>query len=226
MKIPTSQKSKTAAKAKNRPTKPFFLGICGPSGSGKTTFADQLTKNLDSKHYAVLEQDNYYKDLSHLPASKRALHNFDHPHSLDLETYLQNIKDLASGKVIKMPQYDFSTHSRTSKTVKVEPRPLIICLGILLLADERVCEQLDLKIYLDTDVDLCLERRVRRDIRERGRTVESVLGQYRATVKPMFDAFVAPSKKKADILVPFNSSNLQAENLVRSFIEGVVQSSS
>ncbi len=183
--------------------KPVIIGIAGGSASGKSTLTKQIVSALGEEHISYISHDSYYKDLSHLSLQERALTNFDHPDSLDTYLLKQHIVALKNGEEVDTPVYDFTTHSRISdKTIKIEPRRIVIVDGILLFSDPELCDVLDMKIYVDTDDDIRLIRRIKRDTVERGRSVESIIEQYQNYVRPMHEMFVEPSKRKADIIVP------------------------
>jgi uridine kinase len=178
------------------------MGIAGGSGSGKTTIADAVIDAIGDDHISHLQHDAYYRELDHLDAEARRKVNFDHPDSLETELFVDHIQRLRRGEPVDRPVYDFSTHSRTSDVVRVEPRHVLIVEGILVLSEPPIRELMDLKIYIDTPSDLRVIRRLRRDILERGRGVQSVIDQYLTTVRPMHEQFVEPSKRFADIIVP------------------------
>ncbi len=186
----------------------MVIGIAGGSGSGKSTIADRVLNAIGVDRVLRIEHDAYYRDRPELSAEQRAKINYDHPNSLETELLVLHIEALLAGRKIEQPLYDFSVHARRPETVVVEPRRVIILEGILVLAEEPLRELMDLKIYVDTDADLRLARRMDRDIRDRHRTPESVLDQYLASVRPMHLQFVEPSKRYADIIIPegYNSS--------------------
>ena len=181
---------------------PLIIGIAGGSGSGKTTIAHALLSELDPERATLIQHDAYYRDLSDLPFEARLKVNFDHPDSLETELLAAHLSDLLAGRAIAQPVYDFSQHVRTAETVTVAPCAVVIIEGILVLAEPALREMMDLKIYVDTDADLRLMRRLERDVAERGRTVESVLAQYMTTVRPMHLRFVEGSKRYADLIIP------------------------
>ena len=180
----------------------LVIGLAGGTGSGKTTVAEAIVSALDGEPVAFLEHDAYYKDLRPLPFEERAAQNFDHPDAFETELMVQHLSRLRAGKGIDKPIYDYSMHLRTDQSVRVEPAPVIVVEGILVLAEPVLRDLMDLKIFVDTDADLRFVRRMQRDIKERGRTPESVIDQYLATVRPMHIQFVEPSKRHADMIIP------------------------
>ena len=179
---------------------PVLVGIAGGTGSGKTTLAKKLSLHFDTEA-VLISQDCYYKDLSHLPVEERSLVNFDHPDSLDFELMLDHLQELKRGNPIVIPSYDFSSHTRVDQNEIVNPAPLILVEGILLLAVPEVKDVFDLRIFIDTDDDIRILRRLERDLLERDRDFNSVKTQYLSTVKPMHNQFVEPSKNQADVVV-------------------------
>lgn len=194
--------------------RPMIIGIAGGTGSGKTTVAQRVFECIDKEHVAVIEHDAYYKDQSHMQFEDRLKTNYDHPFAFDTELLLTHLKDLRDGKAIEKPVYSFVTHTRQPETKTVEPRKIIILEGILILEDERIRDLLDIKVYVDTDADVRIIRRMMRDIKERGRTIDSVVEQYLTMVRPMHLQFVEPSKKYADIIVPEGGENLVAIDIL------------
>ncbi|GIU81203.1 MAG: uridine kinase [Acidobacteria bacterium] len=180
----------------------MIIGICGGTGSGKTTIARKIIETVGRDKVALIAQDSYYRNLADMPLDERHHVNFDHPDSIDSELLANHIKKLRMGKPIEMPIYDFKTHTRSDKTERIEPKPVIIVEGILIFAEPKILKLLDVKIYVDTPDDIRFIRRLQRDIKERGRTVESVIEQYFASVRPMHFEFVEPSKRHADIIIP------------------------
>ncbi|MGA7194312.1 MAG: uridine kinase [Anaerolineales bacterium] len=201
----------------------LVIGLAGGSGSGKTTVAQQILNRVGADQIAFIQHDSYYKDLSGLPPTQHANINFDHPNSLDTNLLIQHIVSLRNGKPIEIPIYDFSTDSRTSRTFKVEPRRVVLVEGILIFADAELRELFDIKIFVDTDSDIRFIRRLERDITERGRTTESVIKQYQATVRPMHLEFVEPSKRYADIIIPQGGFNIAAMDMVVARIEALLK---
>lgn len=178
-----------------------LVGIAGASGSGKSTLARKLEQQLRSHRVIHLLSDNYYRDTSHLTLEQRNRRNYDHPDSIDIELLIDHLKELHKGNSIDQPVYDFSTHNRTSETVAIGPASIVLLDGILIFAVPQLREILDIKLYVETPLDICFIRRLQRDVRERGRSVESVVNQYLETVRPMFLEFVNPSKKFADMVI-------------------------
>jgi len=197
----------------NRPT-PIVIGIAGGTGSGKTTVANVILGRVGAHRIAYLPHDAYYKDLMDLPIAQRDQINFDHPNSLDTPLLIQHIIDLRNWQPIDLPVYDFRTHTRTTRTIKVQPQPLIIVEGILIFAEPELRQLFDMKIFVDTDPDIRFIRRLQRDISERGRTTESVIQQYQSTVRPMHLEFVEPSKRYADVIIPEGGLNTVAMDMV------------
>lgn len=193
----------------------IFLGIAGGSGSGKTTVAQKICSSL-GESIILIEQDNYYRDLSHLSFEERTLVNFDHPNSIDFVLMREHLLALKEGTAIEKPIYNFQSHSREKSASKVEPARVIIVEGILLFAIPEVRELLDIKVFVDTEDDIRLLRRIERDMAERGRDFESIKLQYLTTVKPMHLEFVEPSKRYADIIIPRGGENRTAVNLIIS----------
>ena len=191
----------------------FVLGICGGSGAGKTTLTRRLLERLDERDVSVLAFDAYYRDLSHLPFDERRRGNFDHPDSLDSDLFLQHLDALKHGIDVDVPVYDFSTHTLTGRFERVEAAPLLLVEGILLLAFEGVLERLDYSIFMDVPEDVRLRRRVHRDVTERGRPEDHVRRQFAATVVPMHDAFVQPSRHRADRIVAGTGADELADEL-------------
>lgn len=182
--------------------RPLVIGIAGGSGSGKTTIAHAIVEPLSADDVSFLEHDAYYRDQRDVPFEERVRTNYDHPDSLETDLLVRHIGDLRAGHPIEKPVYDFAGHTRTDATVEVKPTRVVVVEGILILVEPALREVMDLRIYVDTDADLRLMRRLQRDIEERGRTVESVMRQYLATVRPMHLQFVEPSKRYADIIIP------------------------
>lgn len=198
--------------------KSIVIGIAGGTGSGKSTFSHELVSRLPTDRIAYISHDSYYLDLGHLPFEERVKLNFDHPDSLDNELFVSHLKKLRDGEPVNIPVYDFKTFTRTHQVEQVAPQPVILVEGILIFAIQEVRDQLDFKIFVDTDVDIRFMRRLKRDLEERGRTIESVYEQYLREVKPMHDAFVEPSKRYADIVIPHGGKNVAALDMVAAKI--------
>lgn len=196
---------------------PFIIGICGGTGSGKTTLARNIALAVGGDAL-LLSMDSYYKTFPDLTYEERTLLNYDHPDIMDTDLLLAHLRALKAGGRADVPVYDFSVHLRRDEVTHAESRPVIILEGILLFCDPRIVEQLDMKIYVDTDADTRLIRRLRRDMTERARSMKSVLSQYENTVKPMHDLFVEPSKREADIIVPGGKDNTIAFDMILSAV--------
>jgi uridine kinase len=205
----------------------LVIGIAGGTGSGKTTVAHRILKRIGTKHVALISQDSYYKHQPHLTKEERAAVNYDHPNSFDNELLIEHLQKLRVGGEVRVPVYSFSEHLRTVETVTLEPKPVIVLEGILVLADEQLRREMDIKVFVDTDADVRVLRRIARDLKERGRTFDSVFAQYLDTVKPMHEAFIEPSKRYADLIVPEGGENEIAVSLLASRIEqAIIQKSS
>ena len=202
--------------------KPLVIGLAGGTGSGKTSVANKILERLDREHIVVLQHDSYYKDLeSHSGLTPEKI-NFDHPDSLETDLLIQHLRNLCEGKTIYQPIYNFATHRRMVETKQIAPKDIIIVDGILIFGEKRLRELMDIKIFVDTDADERLIRRVRRDILERGRSIEMVMNQYLTTVKPMHLEFVEPSKHWADIIIPRGADNLVAIDMVVTKIKSMI----
>lgn len=180
----------------------MIIGICGGTGSGKTTIARRIIESVGREKVILIEQDSYYRNLADMPLDERHQANFDHPDSIDSEMLMNHLKRLKSGDSIEMPVYDFKSHTRSDRSEHLEPKPVVIVEGILIFSEPRILSLLDVRVFVDTPDDIRFIRRLQRDIRERGRTTESVIAQYYATVRPMHFEFVEPSKRNADIIIP------------------------
>ncbi len=204
-------------------TPPLVIGIAGGTGSGKSTVAKVIIDRVGASHIALLPHDAYYKDLANLAPAQRAIINFDHPDSLETSLLVEHIKHLKNFQSIELPVYDFKTHTRTAETVHIEPQPVILVEGILILAEPDLRDLFDVKIFVDTDADIRFIRRLERDIAERGRTSASVINQYMATVRPMHLEFVEPSKRYADVIIPEGGLNTVAMDMVVARIEALLR---
>ncbi len=199
-------------------TPSFAIGIAGGTGAGKTTVAREISDAVaataeERRALTRLPLDNYYRDLSHLEMEERESVNYDHPSAFEWELIRDHLDELLDGNPVEMPQYDFSFHNRTDETVRIEPSEVLVVEGILALHDDRVLENLDLKVYVETDADVRILRRIRRDVVERGRDLESVIDQYLSTVKPMHEQFVEPTKRDADIIIPEGANRMAVDLL-------------
>lgn len=198
--------------------KPFVIGVAGGSGSGKTTVVNHIINTVGSSNLVLLQHDSYYRDLKHIPFEDRTKQNYDHPSSLETELLVRHVHALLKGYSIKVPIYDFTNHVRFEETIPYTPKPIILIDGILIFYEKELRELMDIKIFVDTDDDLRLLRRLKRDINERGRSVNSVLNQYEKFVRPMHLEFVEPSKRYADIMIPHGGENKAALEIVNAFI--------
>lgn len=192
----------------------MIIGICGGTGSGKTTVANRILESVRASEVVFIQQDSYYRNLKDLPLDFRNVANFDHPDALDNELLIHHVRKLKAGEPIDLPIYDFKTHTRMNETRPVAPKPIVIVEGILIFAEPRLLELMDIKVFVDTPDDIRFIRRLRRDIAERGRTVDSVIEQYTATVRPMHMQFVEPSKRYADVIIPEGGHNLVSIDLL------------
>ncbi|MEC0283701.1 uridine kinase [Terribacillus saccharophilus] len=202
--------------------KPIIIGVAGGSGSGKTSVTRSIYKRFTDKTILVIEQDSYYKDQSHLPFEKRLNTNYDHPFAFDNELLMQHLQALGEQQSIEKPIYDYKIHTRSEETIPVEPKDVIILEGILILEDERLRDMMDIKVFVDTDADLRIIRRLLRDIKERGRTIDSVIEQYVNVVRPMHLQFIEPTKRYADIIIPEGGENHVAIDLMSAKIETIL----
>ena len=203
--------------------KPILIGITGGTGSGKSSIADAIYSSFSNECIAMIQQDMYYKDQSHLSMEERVKTNYDHPRAFDNDLLIKHLSDLINGIAINKPIYDFSNHNRAKETVRIDPKDIIIVEGILVLEDERLRELLDIKVYVDTDADIRILRRLIRDINERGRTVDSVVSQYLDVVRPMHMQFTEPTKRYADIIVPEGGQNKVAIDIVVTKIKDIIK---
>jgi uridine kinase len=204
-----------------RPT-PLVIAIAGGSGSGKTTVAQAILNRVGRHRIAYLPHDAYYRDLSELPRVQRDQVNFDHPNSLETSLLIEHISKLRNHETVFLPVYDFTTHTRTDRTLSVEPQRVILVEGILIFVESDLRDLFDVKIFVDTDPDLRFIRRLERDLSERGRTVDTVIRQYMTTVRPMHMDFVEPSKRYADVIIPEGGFNTVALDMVISRIESLL----
>lgn len=202
--------------------KPVVIGVAGGSGSGKTSVTRSISKRFPDKTILVIEQDYYYKDQSHLPFEERLNTNYDHPLAFDNDLLIKHLRKLINHENIDKPVYDYKLHTRSKKVIKVEPKDVIILEGILILEDLRLVDLMDIKVYVDTDADLRIIRRLLRDIKERGRTLDSVIDQYLNSVRPMHLQFVEQTKRYADIIIPEGGQNHVAIDIMATKIEQIL----
>ncbi len=200
------------------------IGVAGGTGSGKTTVSNALLERVGARHIAYIPHDAYYRGLSEIPRAEDEIVNFDHPDSLDTALMIQHIKQLQRGEAVNIPVYDFTVHRRTDQTRLIAPQPIILIEGILIFAEPALRELFDVRIFVDTDPDIRFIRRLKRDVAERGRTVDSVIHQYLTSVRPMHLEFVEPSKRYADVIIPEGGYNLVAIEMVADRIRSIMQS--
>lgn len=213
------KKSKRGMMSLNRP---ILIGITGGTGSGKSTIAQAIFSSLPKENILIIEQDSYYKDQSHLSFEERTKTNYDHPLAFDNDLFIKHLKGLMNKDIIEKPIYDFEKHNRKDNTITVESRDIIIVEGIMILEDERLRDLLDIKIFVDTDSDVRIIRRILRDITDRGRTLESVIDQYLTTVRPAHLQFIEPSKRYADIIIPEGGYNKVAIDLMVTKVKSII----
>jgi uridine kinase len=199
------------------------IGVAGGTGSGKTTVAEQIVARIGASRIAYLQHDSYYRDLAGWDRDALLHHNFDHPDALESELFAEHLRQLKAQRAIEVPIYDFTVHARTGRTRRVEPRRVVLVEGILIFVEPALRELFDIKIFVDTDADLRFIRRLRRDLTERGRTVENVVAQYLETVRPMHLEFVEPSKRWADLIIPEGGFNAVALDVVCARVEALLQ---
>ena len=204
-------------------SKRILIGIAGGSGSGKTLVARTIVRDLGSSRVAIVDQDSYYRDLDDIPLADRDLRNFDHPDAFDNDLLKRHIKDLLEGKTVQQPIYDYTRHARLKETQPVGDHAVIVLEGILIFVDEELRDLMDIKVFIDADADIRLMRRIERDVKERGRAIETILRQYQATVRPMHLQFVEPSKRYADLIVPEGGYNRVAIDLMKVKIKDLLR---
>lgn len=200
----------------------ILIGISGASGSGKTLISKTIMDSLESADVAMIQEDSYYKDLSHIPFDSRTGRNFDHPDAFDHTLLAQHLTDLLDGKSISHPVYDYKTHSRTEQTKTIGPHKVIILEGILILNEPELRDLMDIRVFVDTMPDICFIRRLERDRKERGRDVGSIVNQYMETVRPMYFQFIEPSKRYADIIIPRGGKNIVAIDILTTKIKDLI----
>jgi uridine kinase len=192
----------------------MIIGICGGTGAGKTTVANRILESVSADKVVFIQQDLYYRNLKDMSLDYRNAANFDHPDAVDNDLLINHLKKLRANEPVELPIYDFRTHTRLPATTRIEPRPIVIVEGILIFAEPRLLEQMDIKVFVDTPDDVRFIRRLQRDIAERGRTVDSVIEQYIGTVRPMHIQFVEPSRRFADVIIPEGGHNLVSIDLI------------
>lgn len=202
--------------------KPLVIGIAGGSGSGKTTVSKEISKRLPADRVLILTEDAYYNDNSALSMDERKKINYDHPNAYDTDLLIEQLQDLLDGKAIELPTYNFNILSRAKDTIHVEPADIIILEGILVLASEELRKFMDIKLFVDADDDIRFIRRLQRDTQERGRSIDWIISQYLATVKPSYNQFVEPCKKYADIIIPQGGENQVAIDMVSSKLLSII----
>ncbi len=198
----------------------YIIGIAGGSGSGKTTLVNSILKHVPYDQIAILTQDSYYKDSGHLPMEQRRELNFDHPDSIEWDLMLSDIQKLKSGQSIEAPTYSYITCTRQKETVRVEPKKILIIEGILIYTCRQLCDEINMRIYLEVDADHRLSRIIERDMKSRGRTAQDVIERYYKTVRPMYEEFIRPSRREADMLVVGGGLNVAAAEFISSAIAG------
>ena len=196
----------------------IIIGIAGGTGSGKTTLTERLRDHFGQNEVSVINHDSYYKRHDELPYDERCKLNYDHPDSFDTELMVQHLQALRRGEAVEVPVYNYAIHNRSDQTITVRPAPVIIVEGILIFASPELCELMDLKVFVDTDADVRILRRIVRDVKARGRTLDSVVTQYLTTVKPMHEQFVEPSKRKADLIIPEGGKNAVALDMLIKWV--------
>ncbi|WP_227396824.1 uridine kinase [Jeotgalibacillus aurantiacus] len=206
--------------------KPVIIGVTGGSGSGKTSVTKAIYDYFKDQSIAIIEQDYYYKDQSNIPYEERLKTNYDHPLAFDNDLLIEHISQLLKREAVEKPVYDYTVHTRSERTIPVEPKDVIIVEGILVLEDERLRDLMDIKLYVDTDSDLRIIRRMLRDINERGRTIDSVVDQYINVVRPMHNQFIEPTKRYADIIIPEGGQNHVAIDLMVTKIQTILEQKS
>ncbi|MCA1567170.1 MAG: uridine kinase [Acidobacteria bacterium] len=192
----------------------MIIGICGGTGSGKTTVANKILQAVSANEVAFIQQDSYYHDLDRMPLDYKQQVNFDHPDALDNDLMVEHVRALKAGRAVELPIYDFKNHVRRKETLGMKPKLIMILEGILIFNEKRLLDEMDIKVFVDTPDDIRFIRRLRRDVAERGRTVDSVIEQYLATVRPMHMQFVEPSKRYADVIIPEGGHNLVSIGLL------------
>ncbi|MGT2756799.1 uridine kinase [Streptococcus ovuberis] len=203
--------------------KPIIIGVTGGSGGGKTSVSRAILSNFPDEKIAMIEHDSYYKDQGHLTFEERISTNYDHPLAFDTDLMIEQLNELLAGRPVDIPVYDYTAHTRSANTYRQEPQDVFIVEGILVLEDKRLRDLMDIKIFVDTDDDVRIIRRIKRDLLERGRTLDSVIDQYLGVVKPMYHQFIEPSKRYADVIIPEGVSNTVAIDLINTKIAAILR---
>mgnify|MGYP001447462162 CR=1 FL=1 len=206
--------------------KPVVIGVAGGSGSGKTSVTKAIYERFQGHSILMIEQDSYYRDQSHLPFEERLRTNYDHPLAFDNDLLIEHVEKLINYMPINKPVYDYSLHTRSNDVIRVEPKDVIILEGILVLEDKRLRDLMDIKLFVDTDADLRIIRRILRDIQERGRSIDSVIDQYINVVRPMHNQFIEPTKRYADVIIPEGGQNYVAIDLMVTKIQTILEQKS
>lgn len=204
--------------------KPIIIGVTGGSGGGKTSVSRAILDNFPNARISMIEHDSYYKNQSHLTFEERILTNYDHPLAFDTDLMIYHLSELLAGRGVDIPIYDYTQHTRSEKTYHQEPQDVFIVEGILVLEDKRLRDIMDIKIFVDTDDDVRIIRRIKRDLEERGRSLDSVIEQYLSVVKPMYHQFIEPTKRYADIVIPEGVSNTVAIDLINTKVDSILRS--
>ncbi|HEQ9111320.1 TPA: uridine kinase [Streptococcus pyogenes] len=202
--------------------KPIIIGVTGGSGGGKTSVSRAILDSFPNARIAMIQHDSYYKDQSHMSFEERVKTNYDHPLAFDTDFMIQQLNELLAGRPVDIPIYDYKKHTRSNTTFRQDPQDVIIVEGILVLEDERLRDLMDIKLFVDTDDDIRIIRRIKRDMMERGRSLESIIDQYTSVVKPMYHQFIEPSKRYADIVIPEGVSNVVAIDVINSKIASIL----
>ena len=202
--------------------KPIIIGVTGGSGSGKTSVSRAILANFPNAKIAMIEHDSYYKDQSHLTFEERVTTNYDHPLAFETDLLINHLKELIADRPVDIPIYDYTQHTRSEKSYRQEPQDVFIVEGILVLEDQRLRDLMDIKLFVDTDDDIRIIRRIKRDMQERGRSLDSIIEQYTRVVKPMYHQFIEPTKRYADIVVPEGVSNLVAIDLIDTKVASIL----
>ena len=203
--------------------KPIIIGVTGGSGGGKTSVSKAILAIFKDQKIAMIQHDSYYKDQSHLTFEERVSTNYDHPFAFDTDLMIEHINELIAGHPVDIPIYDYTQHTRSEKTYRQEPQDVFIVEGILVLEDKRLRDLMDIKLFVDTDDDIRIIRRIKRDMEERGRSLDSVIDQYTSVVKPMYHQFIEPTKRYADIIIPEGASNVVAIDLINTKIATILE---